>query len=102
VDTIVSAARRSRLVVSAENHSVIGGLGSAVAEALASSGVGTPLRRIGVNDTFAESGSREFLFERYGLGVSSLLTAVWDALGLRTPVPAAPPVPSAPGTYAPV
>jgi hypothetical protein len=60
------------------------------------------LRRIGVNDTFAESGSREFLFERYGLGVSSLLRAVWHGLGLRTPVPAAPPVPSAAGTYAPV
>jgi transketolase len=102
VDTIVSAARRSRLVVSAENHSIIGGLGSAVAEALASCGVGIPLRRIGVNDTFAESGSREFLFERYGLGVSSLVATVWDALGIRTPVPAAPPVPSAPGTYAPV
>jgi transketolase len=102
VDTIVGAARRSRVVITAENHSVIGGLGSAVAEAMAEAGVSGKLRRIGVQDVFAESGSREFLFEKYGLDVSAILRAVWSALGRRDPVPPAPAIVSTPGTYSPV
>jgi transketolase len=101
-DSIVAAARRGRVVFSAENHSIIGGLGSAVAEALSEAGVSVPLRRIGVRDVFAESGSREFLFEKYGLGVRHLVKSAWDALDLPGPVPDVPQVRSAPGTYAPV
>ena len=65
--TILSVARGSRLVITAENHTVVGGLGSAVAEVLAEAGIPAPLRRIGIADTFAEAGSREFLFAKYGL-----------------------------------
>src|SRR6185437_6927427 len=67
VDTILAAAREARVIVTAENHSIIGGLGSAVAETLAGAGLGVPLRRVGIADVFAESGSREYLFSRYGL-----------------------------------
>jgi len=102
VHTIVAAARRSRLVLSAENHSIIGGLGSAVAEALAEAGVSVRLCRIGVRDVFSESGSREFLFEKYGLGVPDVVKAAWDGLSLPQPMPAVPQMPSTPGTYAPV
>jgi transketolase C-terminal domain/subunit len=52
--TVLSAAAGARLAVTAENHSVIGGLGSAVAETIAEAGLGRPLRRIGLRDTFAE------------------------------------------------
>jgi transketolase len=100
--TIVSAARRSRVVLTAENHSVIGGLGSAVAEALAEAAVPVPLRRIGIGDVFAESGSRDFLFSRYRLGVPDIVEIVWTALGLSEPIPVVPHVASTPGTYAPV
>jgi transketolase len=100
--TIVAAARGSRLVITAENHNIIGGLGSAVAEALAEAGLAVPLRRIGIADVFAESGSREFLFNRYGLSTQNILDVAWRGLGLGGPVPVAPVVESVPGAYAPV
>ncbi len=100
--TIVAAARGSRLVITAENHTIIGGLGSAVAEALAEAGVAAPLRRIGIADVFAESGSREFLFPRYGLSTQNILDVAWRGLGLGGAAPVAPAVESAPGAYAPV
>jgi transketolase len=100
--TIVAAARNSRIVVTAENHTIIGGLGSAVAEAMAEAGVTAPLRRIGIDDVFAESGSREFLFSRYGLGTQNILDAVWRSLAINRPAPTAPVLETAPGAYAPV
>lgn len=100
--TILTAARASRLVVSAENHTIVGGLGSALAEALAQHGLAVPLVRLGLADVFAEPGSREFLFTRYGLDTQSILRAVWAALGRREPVPRAPLLETPPGAYAPV
>lgn len=100
--TIVAQARRNRIVVTAENHTVIGGLGSAVAEALAEAGVPAPLRRIGVRDVFAESGSREYLFGRYGLGTQDILDAVWRGLAINRAPPRAPSFDPEPGAYAPV
>jgi transketolase len=100
--TIVAAARRSRIAITAENHNIIGGLGSAVAEALAEAGVPVPLRRIGIANVFAESGSREFLFHRYGLSTQNILEAAWHGLRLGGPAPVAPVVESVPGAYAPV
>jgi transketolase len=100
--TILSVARRCRLVLTVENHSIIGGLGSAVAETLAEAGVGTPLKRIGIKDVFAESGSHEFLFQKYGLDVPQIVEVVWSSLGQPGPLPEIPVLPSIPGTYAPV
>lgn len=100
--TITAAARRSRIVISAENHTIIGALGSAVAEALAEAGVTAPLRRVGIPDTFAEAGSREYLFAKYGLGTRDIIEAAWRGLALNRPVPLAPPIEAAPGAYAPV
>ena len=100
--TIVTAARMSRIVITAENHTIIGGLGSAVAEAIAEAGVTAPLRRIGIEDIFAESGSREFLFSRYGLGTQNIVDAAWRGLAINRPVPVAPVLETTPGAYAPV
>jgi transketolase len=100
--TIVAAARNSRIVITAENHTIIGGLGSAVAEAIAEAGVAAPLRRIGIEDVFAESGSREFLFSRYGLGTQNIVDAAWRGLAINRPVPVAPVLETTPGAYAPV
>lgn len=102
VDTILEGAKHALAVVTVENHSVIGGLGSAVAEALAGAGLGAPLTRIGLNDTFAESGSREFLFEKYGLSVQAVVGAAWQAVRPGKPEPKAPDQVAEPGTYAPV
>jgi len=100
--TIVAAARNSRFVVTAENHTVLGGLGSAVAEAIAEAGVAARLHRVGIKDVFAESGSREFLFSRYGLGIQDIVAAAWHGLSIHRPVPVAPAPEIIPGAYSPV
>ena len=100
--TIIGVARESRMVIAAENHTIIGGLGSAVAEAMAEAGLAVPLRRIGIADRFAESGSREFLFHKYGLGTQDILRAAWTGLGISGPVPQAAIIETPAGAYAPV
>jgi transketolase len=100
--TVLAVARASRLVITAENHTIIGGLGSAVAEVLAEAGLAVPLRRIGIADTFAEAGSREYLFAKYGLGTQDIVNAAWDGLKINRPPPKARVVEATPGDYAPV
>jgi transketolase len=100
--TIVQACRGARGVVTAENHSIVGGLGSAVAEALAEAGLGVPLVRTGIEDRFAESGSRPYLFSRYGLSVQRILEQAWQLLGRSDPLPPVEEISVAEGTYAPV
>ena len=101
--TVLAAAAGASIVVTAENHSVIGGLGSAVAETIAEAGLGRPLRRIGLRDTFAE-GSRDasYLFEKYGLSTGALIETIWSALGRPGPAPAAAHVAARTGEYSPV
>jgi transketolase len=66
VEAIVAVADRTGAVVTAEDHSIIGGLGGAVAEALAEHRP-TPIRRIGIQDTYGESGPNDAILEKYGL-----------------------------------
>src|SRR5260370_34007104 len=100
--TIITVSAAARVVLAAENHSVCGGLGSAIAEVLAESGLGRPLRRIGLGDTFAEgSGTASYLFGKYGLSVQSIVDAAWLALGLRAPAPVAGAAPAAGDHVAP-
>jgi transketolase len=102
-ETVLDVASSVRAVVTAENHSVIGGLGSAVAETLATAGLGRPLRRVGLRDTFAEGAkSAPHLFRKYGLSTTDVVAAAWSALGREDPLPAVPEVPAATGEYAPV
>ncbi|MEW6662167.1 MAG: transketolase family protein [Bacillota bacterium] len=75
VKAVVEAARQTRAMVTAEEHSVIGGLGSAVAEVLGEH-YPVPLERLGVADTFGESGSPEELLEKYGLTVAGIIAKV--------------------------
>lgn len=74
-DAITAAARDTGAIVTAEEHSIIGGLGSAVAEVLAEN-VPAPLERVGVKDTFGESGKPAELLEKYGLTAEEIVTAV--------------------------
>jgi transketolase len=101
--TVCSVAAGVRAVVAAENHTVVGGLGSAVAEAIAEAGLGRRLRRVGVRDVFAE-GAREadYLFGKYGLSTQSVIDAAWSALGRPGRGPAAPVARAEAGEYSPV
>jgi transketolase len=65
-DLLVDSAKRTGAVVTAEDHNVMGGLGSAVAETLAET-YPTPMRRVGIDDHFGESGPGLDLYEKYGL-----------------------------------
>jgi transketolase len=102
---VLDAARGMRLVVTAENHSVIGGLGSAVAEAMAEAGLGCPLRRVGLRDTFAEGSlDAPFLFKKYGLSAGTIVETIWSALGRPGPAPSVPLIAAEAGSgeYSPV
>jgi transketolase len=101
-DTILGACEGAQAVITAENHSVIGGLGSAVAEAMAEVGAGARLTRVGIDDRFAESGSRPYLFSRYGLSVRRIVAEAWRMLGRADPPPEVSEITAAQGTYAPV
>jgi len=70
-------------VITLENHSVIGGLGSAVAEAMATAGVGRRLVRLGLQDTYAHGASATYLMREYGLDAMAVVGAVEDLLGSR-------------------
>ncbi|SFG61962.1 transketolase subunit B [Desulfotomaculum arcticum] len=72
---LVEAARATGAVVTAEEHSILGGLGGAVAEAL-SEHYPVPVLRVGVRDTFGESGKPQELLEKYGLTAAGIVMAV--------------------------
>ena len=79
---VVEAARRTGLVVTAEEHSIIGGLGGAVAEVLGERRP-TLMKRVGVNDTFGETGSNEAMLEKYGLTARHIAQACRDLMARR-------------------
>ncbi|MCR4946475.1 MAG: transketolase family protein [Lachnospiraceae bacterium] len=74
-DIIVKAAKETKKIFTVEEHSIIGGLGSAVAEVLAEK-VQAPLKRIGMNDVFGESGPAVKLLEKYGLDAAGIYKTV--------------------------
>ena len=69
-------------LVTAEDHSIIGGLGGAVAELLAAN-CPVPLERVGVNDTFGESGDGDELLEKYGLNSDYIIAAARRAIARK-------------------
>jgi transketolase len=80
--TVVTALKSARRgVITMENHSIIGGLGSAVAEVMAENGIGVPLQRIGLKDTYAHGASQKFLMSEYELDAAALIKRVEVAIG---------------------
>jgi transketolase len=71
---ITQAAKESGAVVTAEEHTILGGLGSAIAEVLLET-YPVPMIKVGINDSFCESGSPEKLLVKYGLTVSNIVSA---------------------------
>jgi transketolase len=76
---VVAAARRCGAIVTAEEHSIIGGLGGAVAEVLAESAP-VPMVRVGVKDAFGTSGDQEGLLKHYGMSAENIAAAVKEAI----------------------
>jgi transketolase len=78
---LVAAATRTGAVVTLEEHNVVGGLGSASAEALSEAGVPARLRRLGVPDAFAHAvGSRDHLLNHFGLDGDAVARAALEAV----------------------
>ena len=73
--TIIECAKKTKFVITVENHSITGGLGSAVCEVLAEY-YPVPVHRIGINDTFGQSGKWEFLLDYYGLSSDKLTVSL--------------------------
>ncbi|UWG97162.1 transketolase family protein [Dehalobacter sp. DCM] len=78
-DTIVQVAKNTGAVVTAEEHNIIGGLGSAVAEVLGET-YPVPMRRVGVQDLFGESGRPDELLAKYHLKAQDIIAAVKDVM----------------------
>jgi transketolase len=72
---IVASAKRTNRVVTAEEHNIIGGLGSRVAQTLAQHHP-CPMSFVGVEDSFGESGTPDQLMEKYGLNTAGIITKV--------------------------
>ena len=81
-DIIVKAAKETGVIITAEEHNIIGGLGSAVAEVV-TEGCPVPVLRVGVKDTFGESGKPNELLEAYGLTAKDIVNAVKKGLELK-------------------
>lgn len=81
-EIILSAAKETGAIVTAEEHSIIGGLGSAVSEYLAGT-CPTPVVRLGINDEFGHSGPAKELVKVYGLTAENLVEKAKAALALK-------------------
>jgi transketolase len=82
VDAVVAAAKKTGLVVTSEEHTVVGGLGGAIAEALAVNAP-TPMVIHGIQDVFGESGPDGALLEKYGISAEKTADAIRGAVANR-------------------
>ena len=78
-DLIIKCAKETGAIVTAEEHSIIGGLGSAVAEVIVENAV-VPMARVGMRDTFGESGKPDDLLVKYGLTTEEIVSSVKHVL----------------------
>ncbi len=82
-ETLFLAAKNSRVIITAEEHSIIGGLGGAVCEFL-SENHPVPVKRVGIKDVFGCSGSPEELMELYGLTPEEIVKVTKEALSEKS------------------
>ncbi|MTI68188.1 MAG: transketolase family protein [Firmicutes bacterium] len=78
-EIIIKAAKETKAIVTAEEHSIIGGLGSAVTEVV-SENAPIKVKRVGIKDVFGESGKADELVEKYGLTADNLIKEVKEVL----------------------
>lgn len=82
-ETIITWAKNTGAVVTAEEHSIYGGLGSAVAEVVGEN-CPVPVKRVGLKDTFGESGKPDELLEKYGLTAKNVVSAAKEAIAIKS------------------
>jgi transketolase len=82
VDAVVAAATKTGLVVTTEEHTIVGGLGGAIAEALGMNAP-TPMTLHGLQDVFGESGPDGPLLDKYGISTEKTAAAIRDAVANR-------------------
>ena len=82
-EVLYNAAKETGAIITAEDHSIIGGLGSAVLEALACKETRPPVYQIGVRDVFGESGEPNELMRKYGLSWKDIVKAAEKVLSLK-------------------
>lgn len=83
VELVVRSATKTKAVVTAENHNIIGGLGDAVASALMEQGICVPFKKHGVEDRFGQVGPVDYLQEVYGLTAEALVKNCEMLLGKK-------------------
>lgn len=81
-DAIIKAAEETKVIITAEEHSIIGGLGSAVCEVVCESHP-VPVLRVGIKDTFGESGKPAELLKAYELTAEDIVKAVLKGINLK-------------------
>lgn len=86
VKLINKLANEVKGIVTIENHSVIGGLGGAISEVLAQMPNHAPIRYVGVEDVFTESGSATEVKEKYGLNVDNIVSKVEESMSSNAPI----------------
>ena len=79
-DAVISNALMTKAVITAEEHSIIGGLGGAVAETLADAGIGVKFKRLGIPDVFSVIGYPEELYQRYQIDAGGIKKAIINIL----------------------
>lgn len=81
-EIIINAAKETKAIVTAEEHNIIGGLGSAVSEVV-SEEYPVVVKKVGVKDTFGESGTPAELLEKYGLTSKDIVKSVKEAVSMK-------------------
>lgn len=79
-ELILEEAKGKKLIVTIENHSIYGGLGSAVAEVIADENVNVPLKRIGVDERFGQVGTADYLQKEFGLTADQMKNTIKECL----------------------
>ena len=75
-ETILNETKNCKLIVSVEEHNIIGGLGSAISEVISQKENKSKLIRIGINDSYSKGGSYDYLKDFYGLSVEKIIDKV--------------------------
>ena len=79
---VLDALQKTRKgVITLENHLTVGGLGSAVSETMTDHGIGVPLTRMGLRDTYAHGASQKYLTAEYELDAAALVRTIEKVLG---------------------
>ena len=82
METVVRAAKETGAVVTAEEHQIYGGMGSAVAECLALN-CPVPMEMVAVNDSFGQSGQPQELMDHYGLNAAGIEEKILKAISRK-------------------